>query len=388
MVSSCAPTPTPPTSPHPLRRQLFKSGHLDDSTLFVGTPPPPAAPPSLPVLSPSPTRTQGYARSALTAEALIERVRPFLKVAAEDEGRFRAFSERCVYCQGAYDQPEAFAGLDHFIAQEAPAGVSNRLFYLALPPTVFIDVTQMIKRHAWSATGWNRVIVEKPFGRDSGSSATLSAALGELFREEELFRIDHYLGKEMVQNLTTLRFANRIFAPLWNRDNIASVQLTFKEPFGTGGRGGYFDSFGIIRDIMQNHLMQVLTIVAMERPATPAADDVRDEKVKVMKNIEPVRLSDVITGQYVANDSEPGYRDDPGVPEDSRCPTFATAVLRIQNERWDGVPFIMRAGKALNERKAEVRIQFKDVPGNIFAGEFITPRNELVLRIQVSGTPG
>ena len=237
-----------------------------------------------------------------------------------------------------------------------------------------------------SPSGWSRVIIEKPFGKDSSSSAKLSNHLSSLFKEDELYRIDHYLGKEMVQNLMTLRFGNLLFSPTWNRNYIASVVITFKEPFGTQGRGGYFDEFGIIRDIMQNHLLQVLSLAAMECPVTTSPDDIRDEKVKLLKAIKEIQLDDVVLGQYTGNpegqndDARLGYLDDPTVPKGSCTPTYACAALRIKNERWDGVPFILRAGKATNERKAEVRIQYRDVPGSLFSDTAI--RNELVLRVQ------
>jgi glucose-6-phosphate 1-dehydrogenase len=176
-----------------------------------------------------------------------------------------------------------------------------------------------------------------------------------------------------------------MFQGIWDRNHISSVIITMKEDIGTYGRGGYFDDFGIIRDIMQNHLLQVLTLIAMERPVSTDSDAIRDEKVKCLKAIRPLTADDVITGQYVANhidgkdESKYGYLDDETVPAGSKTPTFATAVFRINNERWDGVPFIMKCGKALNERKAEIRIQFKDVAGNIFSN---THRNELVIRVQ------
>merc|ERR1712168_356491 len=270
--------------------------------------------------------------------------------------------------------------------EKAGKSAANRLFYLALPPSVFEHVTTQLKETCMSPTGWNRIIVEKPFGHDSESSAVLADHLSSLFKEEQLYRIDHYLGKEMVQNLMTLRFGNRIFSPTWNRDNIASVVITFKEPFGTQGRGGYFDEFGIIRDIMQNHLLQVLCLAAMEKPPSTSPDDIRDEKVKVLKAIPAIVMEDCVLGQYVGNpdatdeDGKQGYLDDKTVPAGSVTPTYAAAVLRLNNERWDGVPFILRAGKATNERKAEVRIQYRDVPGDIFQGEAV--RNELVLRVQ------
>jgi glucose-6-phosphate 1-dehydrogenase len=250
------------------------------------------------------------------------------------------------------------------------------------------------------ARGWTRVIVEKPFGRDLESSAHLSAHLAALFREDQIYRIDHYLGKEMVQNLMILRFGNRLFGPTWNRESIASVLITFKEPFGTEGRGGYFDEFGIIRDVMQNHLLQMLCLTAMEKPASTHPNDIRDEKVKVLKCIPALTMDDVVLGQYIGDpegqgEAKESYLDDPTVPKDSTTPTYASAALRINNERWDGVPFILRCGKALNERKAEVRIQYRDVPGDIFQGQ--AKRNELVIRVQpgeaiyvkmVTKTPG
>jgi glucose-6-phosphate 1-dehydrogenase len=180
-----------------------------------------------------------------------------------------AFWALNTYVAGGYDSKSDFENLDAVITDgESNGEIGNRLFYLALPPSVFIPVTTHLKEAAMSKTGWTRVIVEKPFGKDSESSATLSNHLSSLFKEEQLYRIDHYLGKEMVQNLMTIRFGNRLFGPTWNRDNIASVVITFKEPFGTQGRGGYFDEFGIIRDIMQNHLLQILCLVAMEKPAS------------------------------------------------------------------------------------------------------------------------
>ncbi|KHJ82951.1 glucose-6-phosphate dehydrogenase domain protein, partial [Oesophagostomum dentatum] len=178
----------------------------------------------------------------------------------------------------------------------------NRLYYLALPPTVFEPVTSELKEHCMdNGDSWTRVIIEKPFGHDLESSAKLSNHISKLFKEDQIYRIDHYLGKEMVQNLMVLRFGNRFLGPSWNRDNIASVTISFKENFGTKGRAGYFDTAGIIRDVMQNHLMQMLTLVAMEKPASLNAEDIRDEKVKVLKAIKPVHLDDVVLGQYVAN---------------------------------------------------------------------------------------
>uniref|UniRef100_A0A8C9T9I3 Glucose-6-phosphate 1-dehydrogenase n=1 Tax=Scleropages formosus TaxID=113540 RepID=A0A8C9T9I3_SCLFO len=336
---------------------LFRDGLLPEQTYFVG-----------------------FARSNLTVDRIRAASLPYMK--AE---RLSAFFSRNTYLSGKYDDGSSFSSLHAHLLSLPGGDKANRLFYLALPPSVYRSVTANIRNHCMSTKGWNRVIVEKPFGRDLQSSEELSAHLSALFTEDQIYRIDHYLGKEMVQNLMVLRFGNRIFGPVWNRDSIACVVLTFKEPFGTQGRGGYFDDFGIIRDVMQNHLLQMLSLVAMEKPASTSSDDVRDEKVKVLKCIAPVSLSDVVLGQYVGDpngegDAKMGYLDDPTVPKGSNTATFATAVLYVHNERWDGVPFVLRCGKALNERKAEVRLQFTDVPGDIFSSQL--RRNELVVRVQ------
>ncbi|KAJ8399592.1 hypothetical protein AAFF_G00410030 [Aldrovandia affinis] len=336
-------------------------------------------------LLPEQTHFVGFARSSLTVEAIRTASLQYMKVAEGEVDRLSMFFSRNSYVSGSYGEEVSFSQLQAHLGSLPGGADANRLFYLALPPSVYHDVTKNIRHHCMSARGWNRVIVEKPFGRDLQSSQELSAHLSSLFSEDQIYRIDHYLGKEMVQNLMVLRFGNRIFGPIWNRDSVACVVLSFKEPFGTQGRGGYFDDFGIIRDVMQNHLLQMLCLVAMEKPASTSSDDVRDEKVKVLKCIAPVSLSDVVLGQYVGNsrgqgDAQVGYLDDPTVPKDSTTPTFATAVLYVHNERWDGVPFILRCGKALNERKAEVRLQFTDVPGDIFGAR--CRRNELVVRVQ------
>lgn len=335
-------------------------------------------------LVPEKTYFIGYARSKMSMEDIRQKALPFMKVKDSEKQKMEEFFKVNEYIAGSYDKPDGFAKLNKAIEEK---GSCNRIFYLALPPSVYETVTLNLKAVCMSkGDKWTRIVVEKPFGKDLESSNQLSNHLGALFKEEEIYRIDHYLGKEMVQNLMVLRFANKIFSPVWNRDGIASVVISFKEPFGTQGRGGYFDEFGIIRDVMQNHLLQILTLVAMEKPPSTGAEDIRNEKVKVLKSISQVELDNVVLGQYVGNpegqgDEKQGYLDDPTVPKGSATPTFVTAVLMVKNERWEGVPFILRCGKALNERKAEVRIQFKDVAGDIFpAGE--VKRNELVIRVQ------
>jgi len=351
-------------------------------------------------LLPKNTKFFGYARSQLTVSDLKKKCEPYMKVKDDERERFEAFWAANEYVAGAYDQRRDFELLNQELVKNERGPSSNRLFYLALPPSVFQTVTNHIRDSCMASKGWTRIIVEKPFGHDSESSNQLSAHLASLFTEDQIYRIDHYLGKEMVQNLMILRFGNRLFGPTWNRESIASVLITFKEPFGTEGRGGYFDQFGIIRDVMQNHLLQMLCLTAMEKPASTHPNEIRDEKVKVLKSISPVKMSDIVLGQYVGNpegegEEKKGYLDDPTVPKGSLTATYASAVMRINNERWDGTPFILRCGKALNERKAEVRIQYRDVPGDIFQGQ--AKRNELVIRVQpgeaiyvkmVTKTPG
>ncbi|KAF7494910.1 hypothetical protein SSS_09003 [Sarcoptes scabiei] len=339
-------------------------------------------------LMPMKTAIVGYARSKLSLERFYQRIGQHVKLRDQSENDlFKQFLLHNYYHAGSYDNDEDFRKLMHRVREleQSEHEQANRLFYLALPPNIFETATELINRHCWETKGWRRIIIEKPFGKDFDSSQKLSKHLQKLFAENEIYRIDHYLGKEMVQNLMILRFGNRIFSPIWNRENIAAVQILFKEPFGTYGRGGYFDRFGIIRDVMQNHLLQILCLVAMEKPLTTNAEDIRDEKVKVLRAMKTLTLDDVVLGQYVGNpkfdnEAKYSYVDDPTVPNDSLTATFALAKCQINNERWDGVPFFLRCGKALNERKAEIRIQFRDVSGDIFQGN--CKRNELVIRVQ------
>ena len=290
----------------------------------------------------------------------------------------------------SYSDIEGMNALDGklcLIESSHSSGISNRLFYFAVPPSVFLDLAATIKATS-SNCGFTRLVVEKPFGSNYSSATHLADGLASLFSEDQIFRIDHYLAKEMVANILVLRFANTLFRNIWDRSSINNVQITFKEDFGTKGRGGYFDQSGIIRDILQNHLMQILALVAMEEPAEiqgpRAGTAVRDSKVALLKQIRPIALSDVVIAQYIGSESEAGYLDDPSVPEGSTTPTFAAIVLFIDNDRWRDVPFILKAGKALDKKKAEVRIQLNDVPGAVqaFGGKVIVPRNEIVLQVQ------
>jgi glucose-6-phosphate 1-dehydrogenase len=335
-------------------------------------------------LSPT-TRIYGYARSHLSVEDLRERVKGYFKTPTEEsKAKVDDFLDLLHYISGPYDKPDGFLKLNESIEsfeKERNVTEPHRLFYFALPPSVFVPVAKQLKEHVYAKNGITRVIVEKPFGKDLKTSRELQEQLSPLFSEEEIYRIDHYLGKELVKNMFVLRFGNQILNSSWNRDHIESIQISFKEPFGTEGRGGYFDDIGIIRDVMQNHLLQVLTLLTMERPASFDPESVRDEKVKVLKAMAPINTDDIIIGQYDKSEdgAKPAYLDDETVKPGSKAITYAALKLQIQNERWDGVPIIMRAGKALDAGKVEVRVQYKQVASGIFED---MPPNELVIRIQ------
>lgn len=206
-----------------------------------------------------------------------------------------------------------------------------------------------------------------------------------MWAQDEIYRIDHYVGKEVVQSLLSLRFANVILDPLWNRNCIKCIQIIFKETIGVEGRGGYFDQYGIIRDVMQNHLMQVLALVAMEPPVSLSAEDIRSEKLKIFKTIPTIQKEDIVIGQYsgkkIGDKYYEAYTEDETVDPSSNTSTYASCVLHIKNRRWDGIPILMKCGKALDEKKAEIRIQFKDVPANLYTSSRVST-NELVIRIQ------
>jgi len=234
---------------------------------------------------------------------------------------------------------------------------------------------------------WGRVVIEKPFGRDRQSSDALIASLSEVFREAQTFRIDHYLGKEVIQNLLVLRFANRVFEPIWDHTCIARVEISWKEDLAVAGRGGYFDGYGIIRDVMQNHLLQIMALVAMEPPSRLTAGHVCNEKVKLLRCVQVLAREDLVVGQYGAGrykgQTYPAYRDDATVPEDSRAATYAAAVLHIDNARWRGVPFLIRAGKGLDARMTEIRVYFKSAAAGLFAVDGAAGfANTLVIRVQ------
>jgi glucose-6-phosphate 1-dehydrogenase len=266
----------------------------------------------------------------------------------------------------------------------------NRVFYLALPPEAFpTTITQLGQAGLNRSSGWTRLVIEKPFGRDLASSAELNRLVHRYFEETQIYRIDHYLGKETVQNLLVFRFSNPIFETLWNRDRVESVQITVAEDVGIEGRAAYYTRAGALRDMVQNHLTQLLTLIAMEVPGAFEADAIRNEKVKVLRAITPLRAEDVVFGQYTRgrlNGREvPGYLEEPGVAAESPIETFAALRLDVATWRWQGVPFYLRTGKRLPQRVTKIVITFRCPPVSIFdpAGSpCAIHANALVITIQ------
>jgi len=273
---------------------------------------------------------------------------------------------------------------------ERDAGLDgNRVFYLATPPSFFPDAIRGIGETGLkSAPGWVRLVVEKPFGRDLESARTLNELVHRYFDEPQIFRIDHYLGKETVQNLLVFRFANMAFESLWNRDKIAAVEITMAENLGVEGRARYYERAGALRDIVQNHLAQVLALTAMEAPPVFSGNFIRDEKVKVLRSILPIEPGAVVFGQYgrgtIGGAPAPAYREEPGVSPDSAAETYAALRLRIDNWRWHGVPFFLRTGKRLARRLTRIVITFHRPPGCMFVpfSSWTIHSNRLVVTLQ------
>lgn len=333
----------------------------------------------------------GFARSAMDHDAFRALITEHLTCRYVPEHncaqKMDEFLARCFYVQGQYGEADSFLDLYQAMAPLENRRPTDRLYYFAIPPSIFTEAAQ-----AMGSAGllscvpgktWSRVIIEKPFGRDSASSEKMARDLANAFPERDIYRIDHYLGKEIVQNLLVLRFANALFEPVWNHQHIEQVQITWKEDIGIESRAGYFDEYGILRDVVQNHLMQILSLVAMERPPALNAQSVRDAKLRVMKQIAPLKRDDLVIGQYQAHDNLPAYTEEKGVPADSVTPTYAAMALEVNNERWAGVPFLVRAGKGLDQRVTEIQIQFKPVQNPLFEKENApTTGNRLIIRVQ------
>ena len=314
-----------------------------------------------------------------------------------DEAAERQFLDRVFYHRGDFADDKLYDTLtakleDMHLEHDTR---SNLLFYLATQPSAFPEIVAQIGRcgldHEVHAGGWRRIVIEKPFGRDLDSAKRLNREMLRVFRESQVYRIDHYLGKETVRNLLVFRFGNGIFEPLWNRRYVDHIQITVAESIGVEDRGAFYEETGAARDVLQNHLLQLLSLVAMEPPATFAADALRDEKLKVLRAIAPPTRQevarDVVRGQYgkgwVAGVPVKAYREEPEVDAQSETETFVAARFEVDDWRWSGVPFYLRTGKRMAKRASEIAIQFRDVPHRLFAEANTDPQpNLLAIRVQ------
>jgi glucose-6-phosphate 1-dehydrogenase len=341
---------------------------------------------------PEPFSIMAVARAELSEEAFRQRMRTavtdFARIQPPSESVWEAFAACLTYCAGDPKDPALYPRLAKVLE-----GHPNRLFYCATPPSLYPKIVTNLGESGLARTreGWTRIIIEKPFGRDLESAQELNGLIAGVFRERQVYRIDHYLGKETVQNILVLRFANGIFEPLWTREHVDHVQITVGETIGVESRGTYYEEAGALRDMVQNHMLQLLCLIAMEPPVTFDAEPVRDEKNKVMRALKPIEAEALdecaVRGQYgagwVGGQRVPGYREESGVRPDSATETYAALKLFVQNWRWAGVPFYLRTGKRLPKRVSEIAIQFKRTPHLIFRREpaGVDP-NVLVLRIQ------
>ena len=341
----------------------------------------------------------GTARTAMSDSAFRALMKDAVKSAFPDtfdRTAWKKFSQRLYYLRVEYGERDSFLRLrKRILALEKKHETrENRIFYLAVPPAVYEPVISSIGSVGLSQEekGYTHIVIEKPIGRDIESAGRLNSVLKSAFSERQIYRMDHYLAKETVQNILMFRFANSIFEPLWNRRYIDHIQITVAETLGVEHRAGYYEKAGVLRDMFQNHLFQLLALTAMEPPSVFEAERVRDERAKVLRSIRPFPLDrldgSVVIGQYgegkVEGTKVSAYRDEPDVMPDSATPTFAALKVLIDNWRWNGVPFYLRSGKRLSGKKAEISVHFKTVPHLMFAGkisENIEP-NVLVIRIQ------
>lgn len=348
-------------------------------------------------------RVIGFARREKSDETfraeLRQELNQFSRTKPVDDAVWNEFAKRLFYCMGDFSEADAYKKLEKMLASFGSEQLRNNLlFYLATSPSQFGEVVQhldnagLLHKNVAGQKGWQRIVVEKPFGHDLASAVQLNAELTRYAHEQQIFRIDHYLGKETVQNILMFRFSNSIFERLWNRDSVDHVQITVSESLGVGGRGGYYEEAGALRDMVQNHLLQVMSLIAMEPPVSLDAEPIRDEKVKLLKSIRQLTPEavekQVVRGQYFAGTvngkAVPGYRQEPKVKPDSNTETFVAAKLFVDNWRWSGVPFYLRTGKHLPLSASEVRIQFSPTPHVLFAalcGTKLDP-NALTLRLQ------
>ena len=309
----------------------------------------------------------GFARRPYNVDTFREYLREGVTAFSPetfDDSTWVAFAQILDYFQGDLNAPDDFVRLDAFLAS-AENGPANRLYYLATPPEFYVPISGALGAAGMAAQSvdsgpWRRIVIEKPFGYDLASARKLNRAVHEFFDENQIYRIDHYLGKETAQNVLFFRFANAIFEPVWNRRYVDNIQITVMETVDVHQRGSYYDSAGIVRDMFQNHLFQLLALVAMEPPSSFSADAVRNEKTKLFDSIRPIALADTVRGQYV------GYRNTKGVSGDSKTPTYAALKLYVDNWRWQGVPFYLRSGKGLYSKTSEIAIEFRQPPHLMF----------------------
>jgi glucose-6-phosphate 1-dehydrogenase len=313
--------------------------------------------------------------------------KPHIKASAINAAHWEKFTKRIVYVSLNATDAGSYAPLVKALRTDAAI---TRVFYLATPPHLFARICDNLAA-AGLATSNSRVVLEKPLGRDLASAKQINAEVGKVFAESQIYRIDHYLGKETVQNLLALRFGNILFEPLWRREWISDVQITIAEQIGVGNRMGYYDTSGALRDMLQNHLLQLLCIVAMEPPTSIASDAVRDEKLQVLRSLKkftPTTLAqNIVRGQYRAGHVNgvpvPSYRDEPDAPEHSRTETFVAMKAEIDSWRWAGVPFYLRTGKRMADSLAEIVVRFKQIPHSIFNQPTSSFQpNSLVIRLQ------
>jgi len=324
----------------------------------------------------------GYGRSQLSQADLAERLQAAMgpEAGADLEAARDALGQRIHYVQGGYDDEDGFRRL----AERLDAlGRDNRVYYTATPPETYQTIVTRLACAGLNeeGRGWSRLVIEKPFGDDLETARALNEHVREHFREDQVYRIDHYLAKETAQNLAVLRFANSIFEPVWSNRYVDHVQITMVEPMGVEGRGSFYESAGVLRDVFQNHLLQLVALVAMEPPARYDADSVRDEKVKVLGALACARPERAVLGQYVSGNGMNGYREEEGVDPRSRQATFAAVELELRNWRWSGVPFYVRSGKRLEMKATEIVLQFKTPPHVPFDLPSPLKADRLVMRL-------